>query len=214
MDWVAHDSSFSAVPAKILITFHGSERTKPLSLMFQANDWESLPKISPSNLTCKYFRMIIPLAPFPSPPFPRPLPPSVHGLIPWRGGWLILILSFLSGSLSWFYVVQSRVWHILLIWVYYSLYLFVKVYLSLFSYVNVPTCFMRKIPFVYDMTRERISSYFLCFSATLGCVPVYGLLTEECSQHFDHHHSVFVHLLCYWSSALPGKEVKWTLVWI
>ena len=70
---------------------------------------------------------------------------------------------------------------------------------------------MRNVTFIYCITRERISAYFLCFSsATLGCVPVYGLLTEECSQHFDHHHSVFVHLLCYWSSALPGKEVKWT----
>ena len=64
----------------------------------------------------------------------------------------------------------------------------------------------RNITVVYSMIRVRMSAYFLRFSATLGRVPVHGVLTEERSQHFDHHHSVFVHLFCYWSSAFPGKR--------
>lgn len=71
---------------------------------------------------------------------------------------------------------------------------------------------MRNITFIFYMIRERMSAYFPCFSTTLGCVSVYGILTEECSQHFDHHHSVFVHLFCDWSSAFSGKEIKWELI--
>ena len=78
---------------------------------------------------------------------------------------------------------------------------------------TLPTFFIRKIPFIVFMVREIKSAYFHCFFTTLGCVSVHGVFTEERTQHFDHHHSVFVHLFCYWSSAFPGNiKIKWKLV--
>ena len=60
--------------------------------------------------------------------------------------------------------------------------------------------------FICDKTDQiEKSTNAKCFPLTLGGVPVYGVLIEECSQHFDHHYSVSVHLFCYRSSAFPGK---------